>query len=79
MTGSVISSVNSFLLETATADVLWKKVFFKILQNFKPEACNFIKNETLTRVFSCEFCEISKNTCFTEQLRATASLLCYEP
>ena len=25
-------------------------------------ACNFIKKETLTQVFSCEFCEISKNT-----------------
>ena len=24
--------------------------------------CNFIKKETLTQVFSCEFCEISKNT-----------------
>ena len=28
----------------------------------KAEACNFIKKETLTQVFSCEFCEISKNT-----------------
>ena len=27
-----------------------------------PEACNFIKKETLAQVFSCEFCEISKNT-----------------
>ena len=25
------------------------------------EACNFIKKETLIQVFSCEFCEISKN------------------
>ena len=25
-------------------------------------ACNFIKKEILTQVFSCEFCEISKNT-----------------
>ena len=24
--------------------------------------CNFIKKETLEQVFSCEFCEISKNT-----------------
>ena len=28
------------------------------------EACNFIKKETLTQVFSCEFCEISKKTFF---------------
>ena len=25
------------------------------------KACNFIKKETLTQVFSCEFCEIFKN------------------
>ena len=25
-------------------------------------ACNFIKKETLAQVFSCEVCEISKNT-----------------
>ena len=29
-----------------------------------PQACNFIKKETLAQVFSCEFCEISKNTFF---------------
>ena len=28
------------------------------------KACNFIKKETLTQVFSCEFCEIFKNTFF---------------
>ena len=37
------------------------------------EACNFIKKETLARVFSCEFCEISKDNLFTEHLWATAS------
>ena len=26
------------------------------------EVCNFMKKETLSQVFSCEFCEISKNT-----------------
>ena len=36
-------------------------------------ACNFIKKETLALVFSCEFCEISENTFFTEHLRTTAS------
>ena len=24
----------------------------------KPQACNFIKKETLAQVFSCEFCDI---------------------
>ena len=40
----------------------------------KPEACNFIKKETLAQVFSCEFCKISKNTFSTESLRKTASV-----
>ena len=40
-----------------------------------PEACNFIKKETLAQMFSCEFCQISKNTFFTDLLWATASIL----
>ena len=28
----------------------------------EPYACNFIKKETVAQVFSCEFCEIAKNT-----------------
>ena len=35
--------------------------------------CNFIRKETLARVFSSEFCEISKNTIFTKHVWATAS------
>ena len=35
---------------------------------------NFIKNETLAQVFSCEFYKISKNNFFTEHLWATVSL-----
>ena len=47
------------------------------LRNFtkftgKHLACNFIKKETLAQEFSCEFCEISRNTIFAEHL-ATAS------
>ena len=34
---------------------------------------NFIKKETLVKVISCVFYEISKNTFFTEHLWATAS------
>ena len=53
-----------------------KKVFLEISQNPQEnactrvsflltlQACNFIKKETLARVFYCEFCEISKNTFF---------------
>ena len=28
----------------------------------EPQACNFFKKETLAQVFSCKFCEISKDT-----------------
>ena len=41
----------------------------------EPPAYNFIKKETLAQVFSCEFCEISKNTFPTEHLWATASVI----
>ena len=39
---------------------------------FKSKACNFVKKESLAEVLSCEFCEISKNTFFTEHLQTTA-------
>ena len=62
-----------------------KKVFLKISQNLQAntcarvsfliklqaeaEACNFIKKEILTQVFSFEFCEIFKNIFFIAHLR----------
>ena len=52
--------------EAATRGVSCKKVFLEISQNF-------FKKETLAQVFSWEFCEISKNTFFTEHLWTTAS------
>ena len=74
--------------EAATRGVLCKKVFLEISQNsqentcarvsflikLQAQACNFIKKETLAQVFSCEFCEVSKNTFFTEHVWATASV-----
>ena len=45
------------------------------LGSSEPEACNFIKKETLAHVFPCQFCQISKNTFFTEHLWATASVI----
>ena len=58
-------------------ELLYKRTFLEISQNSlenicaKPQACNFIKKETL--VFSCKFCEVSKNTFFTEHLWMAAS------
>ena len=43
-----------------------KNFSYSIDSSSRPEVicktCNFIKKETLAQVFSCEFCEISKNT-----------------
>ena len=63
------------MVEAVTQRCSVKKAFLEILQNSQENtcvrvsfliklkaACNFIKKETLTRVLSCEFCEISKNT-----------------
>ena len=37
------------------------------------QACNFIKIETPAKVFSCEFCEISKNTFSNRTPRVAAT------
>ena len=42
-----------------------KKIFLKVF-------CNFIKKETPVQAFSCEFCEILKNTYSVEYLRRAA-------
>ena len=51
-----------------------KKVLLEISQNSQEDTCAkvFIKKETLAQVFFYEFCEITKNTFFTEHLRTTA-------
>ena len=73
--------------DAATGGVLYRqeKMFSEILQNsqentyarvsflikLKADPCNFIRKETLAQVFSSEFCEITKNTFFTEHVWAT--------
>ena len=66
--------------EAATGGVLSEKVFLEISKNSQENTCakvsfSIIKKETLAQVFSCEFYEISKNTFFTEHLRAAASVV----
>ena len=61
--------------EAVTRRCSVKKVLLEISQNSQENTCarvsliylqawvgNFIKKEILVQVFSCEFCEISKNT-----------------
>ena len=64
-------------------EVFCKKVFLKFSQNSQENTCarvsflikfnKVVKKETLAQVFSCEFCEIFKNSFFAEDLQATAS------
>ena len=58
-------------METVAQTCSVRKAFLEISQNSQEKACarvsikacNF-KKESLAQVFSCEFCEISKNTIF---------------
>ena len=45
-----------------------------IKSRYDSVACNFVKKEIMAERFSCEFCQISKNTFFTEHLWTTASI-----
>ena len=70
---------NFQVTEAATGGVLekrcsqkFRKIHRKTLRS-RPEARNFIKKETLAQVFSCAFCEISKNIFFIEHPGATPS------
>ena len=49
------------------------RVSFLIKLQAEAETCNYIKNEALAQVLSCEFCEISKNIFFPEHFWMTAS------
>ena len=53
---------------------LCQSLFYNEVAGLWPKACNFIKKEALAQVFSCEFCEISKNTFSTEHLQTNASV-----
>ena len=55
---------------------MWKKVFLEISQNLHLCQSLFFNKvaETLAQAFSCEFCEISKNTFLTEHLWANVSI-----
>ena len=59
-------SVEKLFMETSqnSQENAYARVSFLIIVQALGLACNFIKKETLAQVFSCEFCEISKNTFF---------------
>ena len=47
------------------------RVFFNKVAGLRPAT---LLKKTLAHAFTCEFCEISKNTFFTKHLRTTASI-----
>ena len=66
----------SSILEAVAQRCPVKKVFWEISQNSQENTCagasfliKLIKKETLAQVFSCEFCEIYKNTFLKAHLR----------
>ena len=50
-------------------------ILLEKLDHYGAMVCNFIKEETLAQVLSCEFCKISKNTLFPEHLQTTPSMV----
>ena len=76
--GYLIQSDNMKTLqetEAATRVVLCKKVFLEMTQNSQENTCARISFsiKLQAQAFSCEFCENSKSTFFTEHLWMTAS------
>ena len=69
------------VLEAATRDVCKKGVLKNFAKFTGKHQCqilflNFIKKKTLTQLFSCEFCEIYKNTfCYRIPLVAASGVL----
>ena len=66
-----------FINKKQPLEVFYKKDVLKISQNSQENTCArvsfLIKLQALAQVFSCQFCEISKNNFFREHLWTTAS------
>ena len=86
-----MENLRCFESEAAIIGLLWDKVFLEISQNSQKNSCArvsfliklqasglqlYIKKATPAQVFSCEFCEFSKNTFFTEHVRTSTSGKC---
>ena len=71
----------NIIFKSSRPETFCKKDALKNLAKFTGKhLCQslFLKKETLAQVFFCEFCEIFKNTFFTEYLLATASVVLRE-
>ena len=75
---SVSTKVSTCLVKPAMFKLLFILFVIKLyaciniyqleINTVQAEACNFIKKETPTQVFSCEYCEIFKGSFFIEHL-----------
>ena len=72
---SFFSSLSWFCLFRSRIAYQWVNLSKRIAQKCFLLRISLISKETLVQVFSWEFCEIFKNTLFTEQLRATVSTM----
>ena len=69
-----IAHVNLHPMNNVIIKFIKASSFLEILQNSQENTyVRVFKKETLAQVFSCEFCEISKNTFCTKHLWTTAS------
>ena len=76
-----ILEMYNIIFKSSRPEMFCKKDALKNLAKFTGKhLCQslFFKKETLAQVFFCEFCEIFKNTFFTEYLWATASVVLRE-
>ena len=56
------------------SNILTKKTVGRYERSRLIKACDFIKKQTPTQVFSCEYCEIFKSTYFDGHLQTAASV-----
>ena len=79
---SCFSPIHSGFPEAVTRKCSVKKVFLEILQNSQENTCTrvsfLVKRRLGHNVFSCELCEISKNTYSYRTPPVAASVVGYE-
>ena len=63
-------SISECINRLSTPRQFYHEVIFDPREHNKqsPQACSFIKKETLAQMFFCKFCEIFKNTFFIGHL-----------
>ena len=71
----IISVISSQMYSVSVSATYLKAHYFIIFRHLEVffkrsvlKACNFVEKETLAQVFSCDFCEIFKNTYFIKHL-----------